>query len=88
MTGGGGQKYCCFILGVMIGTTNVCQHMLLLIAFVRFFVSEKIHCQSAVCHLFVSCLTVVGQLFSRRVDVAALVPSPLSPLGPEDKPFK
>ena len=63
MTGGGGQKYCCFILGVMIGTTNVCQHMLLLIAFVRFFVSEKnplsVSCLSSVCQLFDSCWSAV-----------------------------
>ena len=45
---------------------------------------KTVSCLSVVCQLFVSCLSVVCQLFSRRVHVAALVPSPLSPLGPKD----
>ena len=51
--------------------------MLLLITWVVAFIQKN-------CQLFVSCLSVVCQLFSRRVHVAALVPSPLSPLGPKD----
>ena len=78
---GGGQTHSCFVAGCLdLDKRCLTSHVAFDYVSCCFY-SKKL---SAVCQLFVSCLSVVCQLFSRRVHVAALVPSPLSPLGPKD----